>query len=225
MRRMLWLVIAVALVVSSCRGDAPVADNAVRAALAKTRLAGTARYALVVTISRAGVSASAVPTPESLAREEIQVSGVWDMARGRVRTRVTYAASAAGAAADYVVIGRTVYAGGPAAPGGKWRVFAESDAGVGKDSLGVLRPDPALEIAAGSPAEVTRVGARRIGGRPTTLYRARVDVSRAAREADPAGREALAARALNSRRSSADIEAPAAADTEPTVTTTTGAPR
>jgi hypothetical protein len=81
-------------------------------------------------------------------------------------------------------------------------------AGLGQlGQSGMTSPADALAYLAGVSDEVTKVGEETVANTKTTRYRVEIDLRKAARDADPAGREAVAGaeKAFGSRTLPADV--------------------
>ena len=206
MRRLVPLV-AFALVsftLAACAGDGGGGGVRAENALARTKAAKTVAYALTVAVTSQAEQPSTTGTVPNAV--ELRVEGVWDMKENLVRSTVKYKTPEAEDSAQYRVLGPTIYVKGSQAKDGKWKKFDGPDGGVGTDTLGVLRPDPALEILAGLTGTSKKVGEERIGGVATTRFQGKADLKRAVARAEADAKDAVQARLDNTDGTSADID-------------------
>lgn len=221
MRRLIVPLLALTLVTAGCRsgaekqttrgtgsrttitvrGSTKSADP-VLGALAKTRAEGSARYSLVVAISAAPTTST---TASPASGVELKVHGVWNIRRHAAKSTVQYSTSSGGGGADYIVIDQDVYSGLGAAPG-KWQRFDAKSGGVAQDSLGVLRPEPVLDLLAGLNPDPAKIGTEAVDGEETTHYRGTVDLQRAVAAAGRGSHAALKARLDSTAGPTADVE-------------------
>lgn len=186
-----------------CADDSSGGGVSAENALARTKAAKTVSYSIKVAVTTLGEQTSTTAATSSVV--ELLIDGRWDIARNLVLSTVKYKTPQAEDAADYRVLGKIVYVKGFTAKESKWKKYDENDGGVGSDTLGNVRPDPALEILAGLTGKAKKVGEERIGGTKTTHFRAKADLKRAVERSEADAKDALQVR-LENTEGDADID-------------------
>ncbi|HVE94812.1 MAG TPA: LppX_LprAFG lipoprotein, partial [Acidimicrobiales bacterium] len=206
MRRLVAILpfILLSFLIASCSDDSSGGGVRAEDALARTKAAKTAEYVLKVTVTAVDKQTSTTAATQNVV--VLSVEGEWDMPRNLVRSTVKYTTAEAEDSADYRVLGEVVYVQGFGAEDRKWKKYDGHDGGVGSDTLGVLRPDPAIEILAGLTGKAKKVGNQRIGGTQTTHFQAKADLKRAIAKAEADARDALQSRLDNTEDGQADID-------------------